>query len=123
MEVNLQIYRKTLELFSTIDNAVEYIGEKTLEGEFDICITLLQDIKMGIEEIDSSLAILMSRLNKYFEMGLMTSELTYQLDRIEKAYGNVNIDVINLMIEESLKPIIQSWRGDIIAIVGAEISA
>lgn len=122
VEVNLEIYRRISELFSTIDDAVEYIGEQTQEGNLDICVTLLQDIKMGIEEIDNSLAIVLERLDKHSTLEVKPSELTYQLDRIEQAYGSANIDVINLMIEESLKPNIQSWRRDIIGIVGSEIS-
>lgn len=40
LEANLEIYRRTLGLFSTIEEAVDYIGEKTREGDFDICIML-----------------------------------------------------------------------------------
>lgn len=64
----------------------------------------------------------MTRLGSRLAIGVAVDELTYQLDRIEQSYGNNNVDVVSFMIEKSLKLLVQSWRRDIIAIVGPKVS-
>lgn len=124
MEADLDIYRRTLDLFSTIDEAVDYIVEKTKEGAFEICLKLLKDIRAAIDEIDYSLGVLTDRVGLEFaEKENKYLDLVNQIERLELSFGNVDVTLLVNMVEKSLGASLLAWRKEIINTVGQTLSS
>ena len=124
MEAELDIYRRTLDLFSTIDEAVEHIAEKTENGGFEICLRLLKDIRVAIDEINNSLGILIDRMDLVFIEGETSYiNLVSKIEDLEQSYGNVDIDLLVNMVEHSLGESLQVWRREIIKNIGQALSS
>lgn len=124
MEEKLNTYQRIQDLFATIDEAINYVTDKTQEGNFEICLRLLADIGTAVTEINNSLEYLIA------EMGVDTLgqrsqsvHLLSELERLMQAYETENMDILNLMVQESVNPTIQIWRKNIVETIGPTLAS
>lgn len=129
MEASLEVYGKMLDLFSTMNEATGYIKDKTREGDFEICLGLLDDMKAAADEIRDSGIILLARIDQILEVQVSIDketqylDLTAGLDRLEQAYGQANVDVSLSIIEHLVEPSLQSWHKDIVDQLGSILAS
>ena len=129
MEASLEVYGKMLDLFSTMNEATGYIKDKTREGDFETCLGLLDDMKAAADEIRDSGIILLARIDQVldvqvsFDKETQYLEFTAELERLEQAYGQANVDVSLSIIEHSVEPSLQSWHKDIVDQLGSILAS
>lgn len=103
--MSLELYHKVLDLFSTMNEAIDYIKNKTRKGDFSVCLTLLDDTRIAADEILNSGIILVTRINQVLKTQASLDcenkylEFTTHLGRLERVYGDNEVNVMVSIIE------------------------
>lgn len=121
METNTILMSKILDLFETMNEAVEHICTQTDLGKFESALILLHDLKDATNEIKDASYVLMERLGME-ENDIPAHELFVQgLDSLELAYSNPNLKAIKDVLDMSIIPHLASWSATFLSTVGQQI--
>lgn len=124
MELEIDIYRRQMDLFDCIDEALEYIEKTTASGDFETALTLLYDVKDAAGEIRASTEVVLTRLGEG-ALGLdeVFKGFVTSLDDMVASYETANIEFILRIITDRMQPSLSSYRKRIIELVGVEVSS
>lgn len=123
METNIDIYGRILDLFDTIDAAIQHI-EGTCGVNFEMAVTLLKDIRDATLEIKNSSDVLLKRLKQDIpEINARYEAVTRDLQNVLQAYENDDTEFIAEMIRKTVVPQLHLLRRNIVEKIGSNIAS
>ena len=115
VQINTNIIGKILDLFETMEEAVDYITDQTNSGNFESALVLLQDLKDAADEINQSSLILMERLKMEIKSSSCYEKLIQGINNLELAYENPSLDTMNEVLKQTIVPQLASWKADFVS--------
>lgn len=108
-DASVDIIRKSFELLDTIQEAIEYIGEKTAESELESLLSLFSDIIRGIGQLEISLDHILQEISDPM-LEETAHELADALDIVAGSYQIEDIYQAEIDVCSRLEPAFMSWK-------------